>query len=191
MTGEEKFQQNGKEVDMSMLDLWQFKYSNIFNMQEIIAEYLVAKALKKEKADNDAYWTLWDIDYREKRIEVKETSYYHSYNKPGKISKQRGFGINKANSSYEYETEENRYERQNDIYVFCLNLGESAETSNPLNLDNWEFYIVPTDTINKNCGDNKTISLGRIRSMGFKAMGFDQIKKCVDEIIDEIEANHT
>ena len=89
MTGEEKFQQNGKEIDMSMLDLWQFKYSNIFNMQEVIAEYLVAKALEKEKADNDTYWTLWDIDYREKRIEVKETSYYHSYNKPGKISKQR------------------------------------------------------------------------------------------------------
>ena len=191
MTGEEKFQQNGKEIDMSMLDLWQFKYSNIFNMQEVIAEYLVAKALEKEKADNDTYWTLWDIDYREKRIEVKETSYYHSYNKPGKISKQRVFGINKANSSYEYEIEENRYERQNDIYVFCLNIGETAETSNPLNLDNWEFYIVPTDTINNNCGDNKTISLGRIQSLGFKAMRFDQIKKCVDEIIDEIEANHT
>lgn len=186
MTGEEKFSLNGMELEMSMLDLWQFKYSNIYNMQEVIAEYIVAKALEKEQADNDAYWTLWDIDYRGKRIEVKETSYYHSFNKPGKISRQRVFGITKANSNYEYEGEENRYERQNDIYVFCLNLGETAETSNPLNLDNWEFYIVPTNTINNNCGNNKTISLGRIKGMGFQAVKFNQIKKQIDEMIDEM-----
>ena len=128
MTGEEKFYQNGIPLDMSMLDFWQFKYSNVYSMQEYIAEYLVAKALGKTKADNGDYWTLWDIGYRGKRIEVKETSYYHTFNKDGKISKQRTFGITKANSSYEDKTTENKYERQNDIYVFCLNVGETEES---------------------------------------------------------------
>lgn len=187
MVGNEQFFLNGKALDLTMLDFWRFKYSNIYNMQEYIAEFLIAKALGKNKADNDAYWTLWDIDYRGKRIEVKETSYYHPWNKDGKVSKQRGFKINKANSSYEDETKENRFERQNDVYVFCLNRGNTAEESNPLNLDNWEFYVVPTDEINLECGDNKTISLGRLRSMGYEPKRYDKIKESVDALIDHME----
>ena len=41
-------------------------------------------------------WTLWDMNYRGKRIEVKETGYYHSWRTDGKVSQQRGFGITKA-----------------------------------------------------------------------------------------------
>ena len=89
-----------------------------------------------------------------------------------------------ANSNYEFADGENKYERQNDIYVFCLNTGETRADSNPLDLDNWEFYVVPTDFINEHCGDNKSISLGRIRNMGFKALRFDEIKAEVDSIID-------
>ena len=184
MNGEEKFYQNGHELDISILDFWRFMYSNIYNLQEYIAEFLVAKALGKENPDNDKYWTLWDITYREKRIEVKESSYYHSFNEEGKVSKQRTFSISKANSRYEDDAIENTYERQNDIYVFCLNIGENRKEANPLNLDNWEFYIVPTSFINKECGDNKTISIGRIRNMGVQAKLFHEIKAEIDSFID-------
>ena len=78
----------------------------------------------------------------------------------------------------------NDFCRQNDIYVFCLNIGETKESSYPLNLDNWEFYIVPTSFINERCKDNKTISLGRIKSFGFEAKKYDQIKSEIDSIID-------
>ena len=159
MSEEEKFILNNKELDFGILDLWKSKYSNIFNMQEVIAEFIVEKALGIEKSQNTDYWTLYDILYRECRIEIKETGYYHSWNEDGKVSMQRMFGITKANSNYESSAEENKYERQNDIYVFCLNTGTTKETSNPMNLNNWEFYIVPTSVINEKCGNNKTINL--------------------------------
>jgi hypothetical protein len=53
-----------------------------------------------------------------------------------------------------------------------------------LNLNNWEFYVVSTSFINEHCGDNKTVSLGRIRNFGFKALRFDEIKAEVDSVID-------
>lgn len=142
LTGEEKFCQNGVDMGLSMLDFWRFQYSNLYNIQEYIAEFLVAKALGKNEADNAESWTLYDISYQGKRIEVKESSYYHPWNEGGKISEQRSFGITEANSSYEDDALGNKYERQNDIYVFCLNVGRTREASHPLNLDNWEFYIV-------------------------------------------------
>ena len=137
------------------------------------------------EAQNSAYWTLWDTTYRNKRIEVKATAYYHLWNANGNISKQRSFGITMAHGSYDVEKSGNKdFCRQNDVYVFCLNTGITKETSNPLNLNNWEFYIVPTAVINKKCGNNKTISLGRIKSLGFSAKRYDEIKTVIDKMID-------
>jgi hypothetical protein len=188
MMGNEPFVFDGAATKLCFSDFWRFHFSNIYDLQDKIAEFVVAKALGIDKAQNDQYWTLWDISYRDKRIEVKETSYYHSFNREGSVSKQRVFGITKANGSYDPTKSGNAdFCRQNDVYVFCLNTGDSRETSNPLNLNNWEFYIVPTAVINEKCGNNKTISLGRIKSLGFSAKRYDEIKHEVDSIIDFIQ----
>lgn len=185
MIGDEKFLLEGQELDFDFSDFWKFQYSNIYSLHGEIAEFIIARALGITEAQNSAYWTLWDVSYRGTRIEVKATAYYHLWNDKSAISKQRTFGITKANGSYDSGVSgNNEFCRQNDIYVFCLNTGETKEDSNPLNLDNWEFYIVPTSFINENCKDNKTISLGKIKSFGFKAKKYDQIKTEIDSIID-------
>ena len=84
-----------------------------------------------------------------------------------------------------HDNVKNTFERQNDIYVFCLLLGNTREEANPLNLNNWEFYIVPTSVINKECKEANTIRLGRIKKMGYKALGFYDIKNEIDKIIQE------
>ena len=185
MTGKEKFVFDGQSVGFDFLEFWKFQYSNIYSLHGEIAEFIVARALGVTESQNSAYWTLWDTSYRNKRIEVKATAYYHLWNENGNISKQRTFGITKANGSYDADKSENsEFCRQNDVYVFCLNTGETKESSNPLDLSNWEFYLVPTAVINEKCGDNKTISLGRIKALGFSAKRYDEIKIEIDKIID-------
>jgi hypothetical protein len=185
MKGNEKFLFKNENLDYDFSDFWRFQYSNIYSLHGEIAEFIVARALGVTEAQNSAYWTLWDITYRDVKIEVKATAYYHLWNDQAKISKQRTFGITKANGAYDSSVcGNNEFCRQNDIYVFCLNTGETKEASYPLNLDNWEFYIVPTSFINEHCQDNKTISLGRIKNFGFEAKKYDQIKSEIDSIID-------
>lgn len=186
MTGKEKFTINGNELEFGIIDFWQYKYSNIYNMQEVIAEFLIEKALGMDKSYNTDSWTLFDIPYRNKRIEIKQTSYYHPWNEDGKISNQRVFGITMANSNYEKPEEENKFERQNDIYVFCLNSGTTKETANPLNISNWEFYIIPTKIINELCGKNKTISLNKVRKITQK-IEYKNIKEYIDNLINKNE----
>ena len=97
------FVTDGQPLGLSMLDFWKYQYSNIYDMQEYIAEFLVGKALGLEEPCNRDGWTLWDIDYRGKRIEIKETSYYHSWQEKiaqGRISQQRSFGITPAYTKY-------------------------------------------------------------------------------------------
>ena len=187
MDGKEKFIFKNQELGFDMLDFWKFHFSNIYDLQDKIAEFIVSKALGVDVAHNNEYWTLWDVTYRSKRIEVKETSYYHSFNKDGKISKNRTFGITMANGSYDLAKSGNSLLcRQNDIYVFCLNTGETSETSYPLDLNNWEFYVVPTSIINEKCGNNKTISLGRIKSLGFIPKKYNELRKEIDNAIDNL-----
>ena len=187
ITGNEKFLFDGEALDFSFLDFWSFNYSNIYNLHGEIAEFVVAKALNVNETQNSAYWALWDITYRDKKIEVKATAYFHLWNSDGKVSNQRTFSIAMANGSYDTPKSGNKdFCRQNDIYVFCLNTGETKEKANPLNLNNWEFYIVPTSVINDKCGNNKTISLGRIRNLGFSAKRYDEIKTEIDKIIDSM-----
>ena len=183
LIGNEKFTLNDEELDLSILDFWRWHFCDRFDLQDKMAEYIVAKALGLEKAYNIRNWTLFDILYREKRIEVKETSYYHSWQTDEEPkSKQRNFGITKAHT--EYQNSYSPLARQNDIYVFCLKTGNTKSESDPLKLENWEFYIIPTSTINAECGDAKSVSLSRIRNMTDK-VGYVDIRKTVDSIINQ------
>ena len=186
LSGAEVFMNGDEPSDMSILDYWRWHYSEIYDLQDTIAEYIVAKALGLTEAYNVGTWTLFDILYKNVRIEVKETSYFHAWQTDEEPkSKTRNFGITKAYSEYQDNTSE--LKRQNDIYVFCLNTGETRATSNPLQLMNWEFYIVPTKTIDELCGDAKSITLSRLRKIS-KALGYKDIKPEIDRLIaEEIE----
>lgn len=183
LKGDEKFVLNGHPTDMDILDFWRFRYSERFDLQDTIAEYIVSKALGIDKATNIEMWTLFDILYRGKRIEIKETSYFHAWQSDEEPkSNTRVFSITKAYGKYKDSS--SVFERQNDIYVFCLNMGKTRETSDPLVLEHWEFYVVPTSLINKECGDGKSVSLGRLRKM-VKPVGYGELKTAVDRIVDK------
>lgn len=79
-TPDEMFRFKGENI-FSVEDFWQYAYSQLDGMAETIAEFLVAKALGIKKAENVNYWTAYDMAYRNKRIEVKATSYVHPWNK--------------------------------------------------------------------------------------------------------------
>ena len=181
LSGSEPFIISNQPAGFSVIDFWRFQFSNIWDIQDQIAEFIVASALGQTEPYNKNGWTLWDINYKDRRIEVKETAYYHSWRSDGKISKQRTFGINKAHSSYKVRKSESK--RQNDIYVFCLNTGETREESNPLVLDHWRFWVIPTETINRVCGNNKSITLGRLQKLTglMNGIGYNELRASVDK----------
>ena len=79
LTGQEQFTINGESIGYSVEDYWRFQFSNIWDAQEEVAEFIVSMALGIAIPQNKNGWTLWDINYRGERIEVKETGYYHSW----------------------------------------------------------------------------------------------------------------
>lgn len=182
LVGDERFTYDGKQTELTMLEFWRWHFSDIYDLQSKIAEYIVGKALGLTEAENVGVWTLYDMMYRSKRIEIKETSYYHAWQTDDEPkSRKRSFGITKAYD--DYTDQKSEYRRQNDIYIFCLNTGDTKASSNPLMLEHWEFYIVPTYMINDLCENGKTISLSRVRKLTEKVL-YGDLKAKVDHLVD-------
>ncbi len=199
LIGNEPFMDDEKALGFTVNDFWSFQFSNLWDMQGEVGEFVVSMALGNAVPDNKCGWTLYDIDYNGKRIEVKTTAYYQPWRErsekfKGKpLSQQRTFSIRKA-----HEKEQDMSSplaRNNDVYVFCLILGETKETSNPLILDHWRFWVIPTELINDECGDNKSITLQRVKKLFKKFYGseeglrFANIKNSVDKAIEYSKKN--
>ena len=186
LNGNEVFKQNGVELGFNVMDYWRFQFSNLVDNLGYVAEFLIAQALSKDEPDNCNGWTVYDVGYRGKRIEVKATSYWQSWKASHIISEQRNFSIRKT--YLDYQNNKSDKARQNDIYIFCLDKGRDEKSSNPINLENWVFYVVPTKVINEMFGDQKVLSLKRLEKIEKYGEGimYDQIKENVDNIIDNL-----
>ena len=174
---------------LSVLDFWRFCYGALAGQSPMIAEFLVAKALGIEKAENVMIWTAYDMTYRNMRIEVKSTEYVHPWNEES-ISKVRSFSIAPSYNNSWGNDVGNKLSRQNDVYVFCLNTNQEIKNPKPLIIDFWEFYVVPTNIINqyteKNNPDQKNISLSIVKKLSGKPVNWKMLKRKIDEVIDMI-----
>ena len=74
--------------------------------------------------------------------------------------------------------------RQSDVYVFCLYTETVRERANPLVLDGWDFYIVPTHILDEQCGPQKTISLTMLQKLDPYLADYGSIRDSVVHSLD-------
>lgn len=175
----------GTPLGLTAVDYWRFQFSNIWDAYEEVAEFIVSKALGMEKPYNKNGSTLYDIDYNGKRVEVKATAYYHSWRKDGEYSESRTFDI--AETKGQHNEMGPVRVRHNDVYVFCLNTGKNKADADPFEMSHWEFYVVSTSIINRLCGHNKSITIGRLRKITPDAgkVPYSQLKAAIDSALKE------
>lgn len=163
-TGSEKFILHGKELDNTVSDFWRWAYSDFINNigRSVLAEYIVASALDITSIDTEMMRKMfrpYDLLTKEGiRVEVKCASYIQTWGAakhPDRVS----FRIAPArmpDDTGDYNSK-SPLQRNCDIYVFSLFKGMTADCS-PLNLDLWEFYILPTSVLDDNMPTQKTIT---------------------------------
>lgn len=184
-SGGETFHYNFKKLDFSLEEFWQWAYSDIIGntLRGILAEYIVAKALgltEKVRIEWDAFDLLTEKGLK---IEIKSSSYIQSWYQ--KKYSEITFSIRKTkywDENTNVQAQESK--RQADIYVFCLLKHKVQETLNPLDLNQWDFYILPTSVIDKEMRDSKQITLKKLMSLAPVKSNFGNLKKNI-ELSDE------
>ena len=158
----EPIRANGETVG-TLGDFWSWACSDLANntMRGILAEYLVATALGAAIGTR----TEWDtVDIRTPgkwRVEVKSAAYLQSWAQP-QLSKIE-FGIAPA-SGWDAQTGTTSAEvmRRSDVYVFCLLHHQDKQTLDPLDLDQWTFYVLPTRILDEHCPTQRSIRLSSL-----------------------------
>ena len=164
---------------VTILEYWQWAYSGIVGNTERgnLAEFLVAKALAiATDVRND--WADFDLTTTDgTKIEVKSSAFVQSW-KQIRVYRPR-FSIKKTLPTWDYaSTTKQRYA---DVYVFCLLAHLDKETINPLDVAQWEFYALRTDTIERDFGDAQSISLRDLRSRS-KQYSYSELKQGVRDL---------
>ena len=179
---ETPFTHKGKPTAFSVLDFWVWAASDVLNntLRGTVAEYIVSQATRAQALVR-IEWDTVDITTPEGiKIEVKSAAYLQSW--PQKRPSAISFGIAKT---YPWDWEKNQYGetqvRSADVYVFCVLAHLNGQTVNPLELTQWEFYVLPTRTLDTSLGNQKTVSLSRLKELGAEPLGYDQVRNAVLE----------
>ena len=122
-------------------------------------------------------WGDFDLETKDKiRIEVKTSSYLQTWYQEN-YSKIK-FSIKRKNEKY---LKNNELNRPSDFYIFCLLNHKDKKTVEPLNMDQWIFYILSTKEINKLFKNINSISLKTLNEITC-SLKFNEIK---DKIYNE------
>lgn len=95
------------------------------------------------------------------------------------IGAKRAYNYN----SNVYSTESVRHA---DIYVFCLLKEKDINQINPLNVEQWEFYIVLTEKLNHRYPTQKSISLSAVQKIS-PALSYHQTKEHLKKYFSDEE----
>lgn len=143
---------HGEGKIASVQDYWRWAHSDLNSNAERgkFAEYLVSLALDCAQGTSDqwgAYDILWEAEGV--KVEVKASAYLQIWGQKALTSPTFG-----TRPSHKWNPEDNSYEeevrRQADVYVFALEnwTAQDVAAPNPLDLSQWEFYVLPTSKLN-------------------------------------------
>lgn len=181
------FTHKGKNTCFSILDFWVWAASDVLNniLRGTVAEYIVSQATGACTPVR-IEWDPVDITTPEEiKIEVKSSAYLQSW--PQKGPSPISFDIEKKKTLTKQHGE--TQVRSADVYVFCLLDHLNGRTVKPLDLTQWKFYVLPTSTLDSSLGDQKTLSLSRLKDLGAVALGYDQIRNAVLEAYGDRRKN--
>ena len=181
-TGDELFSNQEMHLNYSLSDFWGWYASNLLHgaLRGAVAEYIVSRALEIPTDECRQDWEAFDVLFGDKRIEVKSSAYYQcdEQDKPSRIS----FSISK-HTRWNPDTKWTDSKRESDLYIFCV-LGDSDDFGmDPMDVSQWNFYILKTEELDSKLGDQQTLSLSSLLAMKPLYSSYDDLKHNVESIL--------
>ena len=178
-SGCEPFNAGGKPLGPTLRDYWRWSGSDLVSNvgRGVLAEFLVANALGLTKEPREE-WGAFDLEVPDcGTVEVKSAAYIQSWKQDdySRIS----FDIAKRTSAWNPKTGEYKKldprRRVADVYVFCLLRHKCQKTIDPLNVEQWEFYVVHRSQLDCNLKEIKKVGLNSLTDLT-KAIPYGELK---------------
>lgn len=163
-------------MKVSKTGFWKWAYSDVLSNTNrgVLAEYLVAVALGVDRKYRQA-WDSWDLEYRGAKIEVKSTAAVQAWvygpSKPAFSIKptktwDRTKGLGKT-SAYNA-----------DVYVLAFLFVADRNKVDPLDSDQWRFWVLGKSRIEVIFGKGARVTVERlVEREKLSGCGYREIRK--------------
>ena len=182
LTGGEPLELEGASVGACVGDFWAWANSDLVDNTQrgILAEWIVGLALQVDLSAPRVTWATFDLLTPEGvRVEVKSSAYLQSWGQPqlSRVSfnhaPRRGFDA-------ETGVSDDAPRHHADVWVFALLAHTDKATVDPLDLDQWEFYVVPTHELAQRTRSQSSITLASLRGeLGKTALTWSELRHAV------------
>jgi len=175
-TGEETLFFNGNNLPYSVFDFWKWSVSDLLSnaTRGRLAEFIVATATHIDLNIPRDEWGAYDLLTPDKiKLEIKSAAYIQSWyqKKPSTIL----FSIKP--SRYWDSTTNKQSEiakRHADVYVMCLLKHIDQDSINPLDMNQWAFYVISTRELDNYKRSQSSITLKSLEKLT-KAVNYDTL----------------
>jgi len=165
--GTEAFELSGQTQEFNVHEYWAWAVSDLVSnaTRGVLAEYIVAKACNIDTSQPRDEWAAVDLLTPDGvSVEVKSAAYIQAWyqDRFSEIS----FGVRKT-LKWDPDTNQRSGEphRAADVYVFALLAHKDQETLDPLNLDQWDFYVLPTAVLDARERSQHSITLPSLKRL--------------------------
>jgi hypothetical protein len=179
-TGREELTFNKTNIGKTLLDFWKWSVSDIISnsTRGKFAEFIIANAMGIDITEVRDEWSAFDLISPEGiKIEVKSSAYMQSWNQ--KKESIISFSIKR---SLRWDPETNRQEKQKkiqaDVYAFCLLKPRNKIGLNPLDLNQWGFYILTAKEIENYKRSQHSITLTSLKKLT-EEITYNQIRDVI------------
>lgn len=182
LKGDEQFRGGDTGGSFNVSEFWRWAVSNLLDntTRGVLAEFLVAKALGISTEGARCEWDAHDLTTSDGlKIEVKSFAYLQSWSQrklaTPRLSIRATLAWNRDTGTYESVRR-----RQCDLYVFAVLAHQDKATVDPLNLDQWQFYVVSARLLDERLTGRRSIDLRGIERLGSRPLTFNELKAEVE-----------
>ncbi len=165
-SGQELLTDNGSKTKYNLLDFWRWSVSDILSnaTRGRFAEFIVGSVIGFNPENLRDEWNAFDLLLDGKiKIEVKSAAYIQCWNQ--KQYSPISFSIKPAKYWDPVTNIEDETKRHADVYVFCHLKHTNQDTVDPLKMEQWDFYVLPTFRLDNYKRSQSSITLKSLQNM--------------------------
>jgi len=184
--GNEFLTNNGEKTKYNLLAFWSWSVSDILSnaTRGRFAEFIVGSAFGLDPKNLRDEWDSYDLKTDNGiKIEVKSAAYIQTWDQK-KIS-TISFSIKPAQYRvFDKIVEDLKPKRRADIYVFCHLKHLDKTTIDPLKMEQWDFYVLPTFMLDKYERSQSSITLNSLKRLS-EPISYSELKEKINEANEE------
>lgn len=181
-TGAERFRYDDEDLGFDLLSFWQWSASDLVSnaTRGVLAEYIVARALGLQAEGVRNEWAAYDLQTEDGvKVEVKSAAFVQSWHQERLSTIQ--FLVRKTKAT---DPETNMYSqerrRRADVYVFALLAHRDKLSIDPLDLGQWQFYVLPTSVLDARQRSQHSITLRSVQDLCGSPVGYGELAEAVN-----------